>query len=174
MADDAPGVMESGEKGENHHDGERPVTEEENPGRAEELAEHDRGESEDLREGVGLTEGAGLEVADRGCGVKDGGHDEDAEIAGEDENRDAAGDEGFVMEDEEQGAEQELVDHRVEILAEQSALVKDAGEEAIEGIGEAGEDEERKGKREALIEYREDQKGYDAQPQKGEQIGRCL
>ena len=74
-------------------------------------------------------------------------------------------------EDEEEGAEQKLVGDGIEILAEAGALGEPAGEQTVEAIGEAGEDEEGEGEGVAAVEDLDDEVGDDEQPHEREQIG---
>ena len=105
------------------------------------LDEHD-GEAEDLNDSVEFAEQAGAEVAQGASGEEQGGDEQDAEVAAEDEDRDVTRHEVHVGEHEEERAEQQLVGDGVQILAEGGALREPSGEEAIEAVREAGEDEE--------------------------------
>ncbi len=127
---------------------------------------HDHGkQGDDLRQGIGLAEEAWLEVLHADAGIEDGRNHNDAEIASEHKHRDAEGDEPFMMQHKEERAEQQLVGHGVKVLSEHSALLEQASEQAVEAVGDSGENEEREGGAVVLVKNGQHEKWNDAQPQ---------
>ena len=132
--------------------------------------EHD-GQAEDLDYGVELAEQTGAEVAQGAGGEEQRGDEQDAEVAAEDEHRDIARHQVHVGEHEEEGAEEQLVGNGVEVLAEGGALGEPSGEQAVEAVGEAGEDEEAEREAVVSVEDCDDQKWDDEQTREREQVG---
>jgi hypothetical protein len=73
---------------------------------------------------------------------------------------------------QEQGAEQEFVGHRIEVLADLGLLFEHSGGQAIETIAESGYDEKAKRALVVGFQNRDDQKGYKTQAQEGKQVWR--
>ena len=117
----------------------RPSRSEADVERWPDLFDQHYGEADDLDDGVEFAEQAGAEVAQGAGGEEQGGDEQDAEVAAEDQHGDVARNQVHVGEDEEERAEQELVGDGVEILAEAGVLGEPAGEQAVECVGEAGE-----------------------------------
>jgi len=76
-----------------------------------------------------------------------------------------------MVQHEEERAEEQFVCHGVKVLAERGALLEPAGYEAVEAIGDSGEDEEGEGGAVVMVEDGKDQKRNDAQPQERELVG---
>jgi hypothetical protein len=77
------------------------------------------------------------------------------------------------MQYKEERAEKKLVGHGIEELAEDSALLEPAGEHAIKGISDSGEDEESKGSAVMQIEDGKHDERNNTQPQERELVGSC-
>jgi hypothetical protein len=98
--------------------------------------------------------------------------DENAEIAAEDQDSDAPGDQPFVHEDEEKRAEQQLVRDWIEILSEQRALMQDARQQPIQPVADTGHNKEREGDLVVVVQHCHHQEGDDAEAQEGKLVGR--
>ena len=66
----------------------------------------------------------------------------------------------LVHEDQEQGAEQKLVGHGIEVLADLGMLLEHPCRQAVEAITESADDEEAKRGSVVRLENRDDKKGY--------------
>ena len=163
-AEDDPGILGGGERREQAMARSRSRRSRTASSEGQTWSDENEGEAEDLDQGVELAEQAGAEVAQGAGGEEQGGDEQDAEVAAEDQHGDVARDQAHVGEDQEEGAEQELVGDGVEVLAEGGALGEPAGEQAVEAVAEAGEDEEGEGEAVAAVEDFDDQEWDDEQP----------
>jgi len=77
-----------------------------------------------------------------------------------------------VHEDEEQGAQQELVRDRIEILAKHRPLMEETRQQAVEAITDPGEHKERERSPEMAVQHSHDEEGDNAETQEGELVGR--
>jgi len=100
------------------------------------LAEEHGGDGKDLGEGIGLAKDAGVKLAPASGRIKQGRNQQNTHIPAEDQHSDGDGHQLLVHQHEKQRAEEQLVGYRVEIGAEHGALLEEAREHAIEGIGE--------------------------------------
>ncbi len=103
--------------------------------------EDDGEDEDDFEEGGELAEDAGGERAIAGDQDDDGGDGEHEDVAADDDDGGPPGDAGFVGEDDEGRGEQEFVGDGVEVGAEGGTLIESAGEQAVDGVAEAGDDE---------------------------------
>jgi hypothetical protein len=169
----APGVVERGDNGQERSGIESQGTEHDEGHGGIDLAEQYGQQREDLGAGAGLAVDAGTEVSHAETDVEKRGNDQNAEITAENQDCDAAGHEPLVHEHQEQGAEQELVGDRIEILADLGLLLEQSCRQAIQAVAEPCYDE--KAKRGAIVRLKDgdDQKGYEAQTQESEQVRGC-
>jgi hypothetical protein len=91
-----------------------------------------------------LAEDAGAEIAHAETDVEQRGDDENAQVAAKNQDRDTPRHQLLMHEDQEQGAEQELVGHGIQVLADLGLLLEQARGQAIETITESGDDKEAK------------------------------
>jgi len=170
-AEDDPGVLRGGDGGKDSDGAEQIAAQQELVHGGPDLVDEDEGEAQDLHQRVELAEQGGAEVAERAGGEEQGGDEQDSEVAAEDEDGDITRDQAHVGEGQEEGAEEELVGDRVEILAEDGALGERASEEAVEAVAEAGDDEESECDAIVAVQDGDDQKRDDEEPHEREQIG---
>ena len=170
-AEDDPGVLRGGDGGKDSDGAEQIAAQQELVHGGPDLVDEDEGEAQDLDERVELAEQGGAEVAEGAGGEEQGGDEQDSEVAAEDEDGDITRDQAHVGEDQEEGAEEELVGDGVEILAEDGALGERASEEAVEAVAEAGDDEESECDAIVAVQDGDDQKRDDEEPHEREQIG---
>jgi hypothetical protein len=172
-ASGAPGVVKGGDNGENGGgiEGEGTQHYQRHPGKY--LAKQDGEEREDLRAGAGFAVNTRAEIAHAQADVEEGRDDENTQIAAEHQDGDAAGYELLMHQHQEQGAEQELVGHGVEVLANLGLLLKQPSGEAIQAVTEAGDDKKPQRGLVMRLQDGDDQEGYKAQAQERKQIGRC-
>ena len=142
-------------------------------GRRIELAQQHGQQGNNLCQGVRLAEDARLEVAHANAGVQDGRDHDDSQVATENQNGHPAGNQPFMMQHQEQGAEQKLVRYGIEILPKDGSLLQPSGQQTIEAVRDAGEHEERKRRAEVAVENGQHQEWNDAQAQKRELIRGC-
>lgn len=90
--------------------------------------EHDEEDGSDLREGVGLPEDAGAEIAKPCDGKENGAGGKNRNVAAKYKDSESPGDLTQDREDEEHGAEQKLVGYRVKVLPKKCLLMELAGE----------------------------------------------
>ena len=83
------------------------------------------------------------------------------------------GDQPLVHENQEEGAEQEFVGHGIEVLADLGLLLEQPCGQAVEAVAKPCDHEETKRSSVVRLENRDDQKGYKAEAQESEQVGRC-
>jgi hypothetical protein len=137
------------------------------------LAEQHGQQRQNLGASTGLAVDAGTEVAHTETDVEKSGDDENAQIAAKNQYRNPAGHEALVHEHQEEGAEQELIGHRVEVLADLGLLLEDSGGQAIETVAESGDDEKAKRRLVVRLQNCDDQKGYKAETQESQQVRSC-
>ena len=70
----------------------------------------------------------GLKLRIEVVAKQDRGDDHDSQVAREHQHRHSAGDEPFVVQNQEQRAQQQLVDHRVKILPQHGPLMQEPGQ----------------------------------------------
>ncbi len=169
--EDDPGILGGGEWREQGDGAEEIAAQQEMVYGGPDLIDEDEGEAEDLDEGVEFAEQAGAEVAQGVGGEEQGGNEQDAEVAAEDQHGDVARDQAHVGEDKKQRAEEEFVGDGVEIETEGGALGEHAREQAVEAVAEAGQHEQGEGEVVAAVEDCDDQERDDEQTQQREQIG---
>jgi len=146
------------------------VAEEAEFGWMPDLSDQDCGEPEYLHDRVEFAEQAGAEVFERAGGEEQGRDEQDSEVAAEDEHGDIARHEIHVGEDEEEGAEEELVGDGIEVLTEAGALGEHAREQAVEAVAKASENEEAESEAVAAIEDRDNEERDDEQTRQREQV----
>ena len=106
------------------------------------LKQENEKDSGDLRKSVGLAKNAGTKIPQAGDGEKHGAGGENGNVAAEDQHRKLPRNLVQDREHEKHRAQQKLVGDRVEILAEQSLLMECAGEQSIQAIAEARDNED--------------------------------
>ena len=141
--------------------------------RAVDLAEQDCEQREDLGASTSLAIDAGAEIPHAETDVEQRGNDENAQVAAKHQDRDPPRHQALVHENQEEGAEQELVGHGIQVLADLGVLLEHSRRQAIEPIAESGYDEEAKRGLVVGLENRDDQKGYEAQTQESKKVGSC-
>src|ERR1035438_2977508 len=130
--EDDPGILGGGEWREQGDGAEEIAAQQQMVHGGPDLIDEDEGEAEDLDESVEFAEQAGAEVAQGVGGEEQGGNEQDAEVAAEDQHGDVARDQAHVGEDKKQRAEEKFVGDGVEIETEGSALRKHAREQRSE------------------------------------------
>ena len=163
--------MEARHHGKNNGGVESHKAEVDHPGRIGELMKEDCGDGGNLGDGVDFAKDAGLELSSADGGIENCGDNQDPDISTEDQDGDASRHEAFVHKHEEEGAEEEFVGNRVEVLSEDGALFEEARQGAIEGVGEAGYDEEDKAEQKTIFQDGGDQERGQADTQQREQVG---
>ncbi len=126
----------------------------------------DYGEDEDdFEEGGEFAKDARREWAVAGDEDDDGGDGEHEDVAADDDDGGPPGDASFIGEDDEGRGEQEFIGDGIEVGAEGGALVESTREEAIDGVAEAGDDEDEQSPFVALIgdECQEDRQEAEAE-----------
>ena len=141
--------------------------------RSIDLTEQDCEQGQDLRAGTCLAIDAGTEVAHAQTDIEERGDDENAEVAAKNQDSDPPRHELLVHEDQEQGAEQKLVGHGIEVLTDLGLLLEQSGGQAIEAVTESGDDEEAKRGLVVGLENRDDKKRYEAKAQESKQVRSC-
>ena len=126
----------------------------------------------DLRAGVGFAKDAGAEVAQACDHEEHAAEQEDRDVAAEDYDRIFPRNLALDGENHEHGAHEKLVGNRIEILAKHGLLMEFAGEQAVESVAEAGENEKRQRPLEIVLDYVDDDEGQEDHAQQGELIGR--
>ena len=132
----------------------------------------DYGEDEDdFEEGGELAEDAGWERAVAGDEDDDGGDGEHEDVAAEDDDGGPPGDARFVGEDDEGRGEQKFVGDGVEVGAERGALVETAREQSVNGVTEAGDDQNEQSPFVALIGDESQKNRQEAETEQGDLVG---
>ncbi len=129
-------------------------------------------DGQDLRHGVGLAQPAGPENLHGPGDVEQSADDHDDGIAAEDQNRDPPFDLSHRREHQEHGAEQQLVGNRIQVLAERGLLLHQAGQQAVQPVTDAGDDEDCQRPAIVAAQHGDHGKGHKDQPQQREQVGR--
>ena len=155
-----PGVMQGGNDGQ-----ERGRIEGQGPQHNQrhgsiDLANKNREERQNLGAGAGLAVDAGAEVAHTETDVEKSGNDQNAQVTAENQDGDASRHQPLVHEDQEQGAEHQLVGDGIEVLANLGMLLEDPCGEAVEAIAEAAYDKEAKRGSVVRLQNCDDKKGY--------------
>jgi len=133
--------------------------------------EDDSKDQDDFEERGELAEDAGRERAIAGDENDDGGDGDHENVAADDDDGGPPGDARFVSQDDEGGGEQEFVCDGVEVCAEGGALIEFAGEEAVDGVAETGDNENEERPAITLIgdEGQKDRK--EAETEQGDLVG---
>ena len=125
----------------------------------------------DLGKGVGFAEDAGAEVAQSSDGEEHGAGGKDQAVAAEDDDGELPW--NFVQdrEHEKNRAEQSFVGDGIEVLAELGLLLERAGEQAVEAVAEAGEDEEDERGQIMTVKQVEEDEWEEDHPEQRELVG---
>ena len=164
--------MNSGNAGEGHGGEQEDAARYADPRRGNDAPQQHEENSADLRGRIQLAEDAGPEIANAGGDVEHSCDQQNAKIAAEHKHGVSPGDLLGERQDEKGRAEQQLVGNRVKVLTQSRLLMEPAREQAVEGVADAGQQEEGKGDAILAIEDLNHQKGDDEQPQQREQVGR--
>src|SRR5580658_29772 len=125
----------------------------------------------DLREGVGLAENAGTEVAQSGNGEQDRAGGKNGNVAAEDHDGELPGNLVQDRQHEEHRAQQKLVGDGIKVLTEKSLLMQRAGQQAIQAVAESGDHEnDQRPEITALHQMNHDERNEN-HPQQRELIG---
>lgn len=126
-----------------------------------------------MRASACLAIDARTEVAHAETDIEERGNDEDSQVAAKNQDGDPPRHQLLVHEDKEKGAEQKLVGHGIEVLADLGLLLEQSRGQAIEAITESGNDEEAERGLVMGLKNRDDKKRYEAEAQKSKQIRSC-
>lgn len=168
-----PGVMQGGDDGQQCGGIEGHGAQHNHGFRGIDLAEQDCEQRQDLGASACFAVDTGAEITHAQTDVEKRSNDENAQVATKNQDRDAPWHQPLMHEHQEQGAEQELVGHGIEILADLGMLLEHSCGQAIEAVAESGDNEETKRSLVMGLENRYDQKGYKAQAQESKQVGSC-
>jgi hypothetical protein len=91
-----------------------------------------------LGDRIGLSGQARPELTPSHRSVQKGGYRQNPQVAAKHQNCNRGGDQVFMGENDENGAEKELVGHWVKVLAEHCSLPKPAGQGPVQCVGQAG------------------------------------
>jgi hypothetical protein len=164
--------MYGGDDGEDEGGAQEAVCQDPDPAQSYHLQQQNKKDGADLRAGVRFAKDAGAEVAQAG---------DHEEHATEQENRNVAAEyydcvlpRNLALDGkyEKHCAHQKLVGDWVEILAEQGLLMELAGQQAVESVAEARENEKRQRPFEIVLHYVDDDEGQEDHAQQRELIGR--
>ena len=133
--------------------------------------EDDAEDEDDFEEGGEFAEDARGKRAVAGDEDDDGGDREHEDVAADDDDGGPPGDAGLVSEDDEGRGEQELVGDGIEVGAEGGVLIEFAGEEAVDGIAEASDDENEQRPFVALIGDERKENRQEAETEQGDLVG---
>lgn len=124
-----------------------------------------------LSESVRLTKNAGAKLPTaRGC-IEDRSHDQDAHVSPENQHGDSCRNQSLVQQDQEQGAQQKLVGHRIKILPEHGSLFEQARHRSIQRIGQSGCQKQAEAPGKVILQNGCHEKGRQTDAQKREQVG---
>src|ERR1700733_13540869 len=126
----------------------------------------------DLGKSIGLAENAGTEIAQPGYGKQHGAGGENGNIAAENQHRELPLNLVQNGEHQEHGAQQELVGNGIEILAQQSLLVKRSGQQSIQTVAEAGDDENNQRPQISALDQMDHDEGNENHAQQRELVWR--
>ena len=169
----SPGIVQGGDDGEHRGGIESQGAEHDERHPDIHLAQQDCEQSQDLGTRVGFTEDAGPEIAHTEADVEQRGDDENPEIAAKHQHGDAPRHQLLVHEHEKQGAEQEFIGDRVEVLTDLRLLLEQAGGQTIQTITQPGYYEEAKRGPVVRLQNRDHKKRYEAQAQESKQVRSC-
>jgi hypothetical protein len=125
-----------------------------------------------LREGIGFAENAGAKIAQAGNHEQHAADQQDGNVAAENHDRIFPGNHAFDREHKKHGAHQQFVGDGVEILAEQGLLMQGAGQQSVEAVAHAGENEQRQRPFEIVLDQVDDDERQENHPQQRELVGR--
>lgn len=104
------------------------------------LRQHHGADGKNLRDGVRFSQPTRTKIARPGRRIEQCGDDDNAQVATENHDRDAARDEADMHQHQKQRAQQQLVRDWVQIGAKLRALPEESGQSAIQAITDAGDD----------------------------------
>jgi hypothetical protein len=133
--------------------------------------ENDGEDQEDFEESGELAEDAGREWAVAGDQNDDDGDGEHEDVAADDDNGGPPGDARFIGEDDEGLSDQQLVGDGVEVGAERRVLIEFAREQAVDGVAEAGDNENEQRPAIALIRDKSQKDREETETEQSDLVG---
>ena len=133
--------MQCGDDGEGESGAQKRCAGDPYPAHPVDLQQENKEDRSDLRKRVGFAKDAGTKIAQPGDGKEHGAGSQDGNVAAENQHRELPLNLVQDREHQEHRAQQEFVGDRIEILAEQGLLVEGSGEQAVEAVAEARDDE---------------------------------
>jgi len=135
------------------------------------LKKHHENHGGQLGKSVGFAEDAGAEIAQSDNGIKQSADQHNADVAAEYHHRVFPGNLVQNRKHHKNGAQQHFVGDGVEILAEQSLLMKPTGQQAVKTVAQTSEHEQKKRPAVTILKHFNNDERQERQPDQGELVG---